>query len=92
MEQPRRNAVGGEIRRLRDSKGWTQEILAARCAVAGYEISRGTLAKVEAQIRGISDIELFVIAKVLGVEISDLFPREFPSRLRQGTYAQSKLA
>ncbi len=92
MEHRRKNAVGGEIRRLRDSKGWTQEVLSARCAVAGYEISRGTLAKIEAQIRGVSDIELFVIAKVLGVAIPALFPREIPSRLRQGIYAQSKLA
>ncbi len=89
MEQRRKNAVGGEIRKLRDSKGWTQEVLAARCAVAGYDISRGTLAKIEAQIRGISDVEMFVIAKTLGVTIPELFPKDFPAELKRGVYARS---
>ena len=88
MEQRSKNAVGAEIRRLRDSRGWTQEVLAARCAVAGYEISRGTLAKIEAQVRGISDIELFVMAKALAVTIPDLFPRDFATRLRKGVYTK----
>ncbi len=88
MEQRRKNAVGAEIRRLRDSKGWTQEVLAARCAVSGYEVSRSTLAKIEAQIRGISDVEMFVLAKVLGVSLSDLFPVGFQARLRRGDYAR----
>lgn len=87
MEQ-RKNAVGAEIRRLRDAKGWTQEVLAARCAVAGYDLSRGTLAKIEAQIRGISDVEMFVVAKVLAVTIADLFPKDFTVRLRRGFYAK----
>lgn len=79
--------MGPEIRRLRDSKGWTQELLAARCSAAGQEISRGTLAKIEAQIRGISDLELFVVARALRVTIPELFPRDLPSRLRSGAYA-----
>ena len=89
MEQRSKNAVGVQIRKLRDAKGWTQEVLAARCAVAGYEISRGTLAKIEAQIRGISDVEMFVIAKVLAVTIPDLFPKDFAARLKQGVYART---
>ena len=88
MEQRRKNVVGEEIRKLRDAKGWTQELLAARCAIGGYEISRGTLAKVEARIRGISDIELFVIAKALGTTIPELFPKAFPARLRLGAYSK----
>ena len=89
MEQRRKNAVGGEIRKLRDSKGWTQEVLAARCAVGGCDLSRGTLAKIEAQIRGISDVELFVIAKALAVTIPDLFPKDFALRLKRGVYARA---
>jgi hypothetical protein len=57
--------------------------------VAGYEISRGTLAKIEAQIRGISDVELFVVAKTLAVTIPQLFSRDFPSHLRRGDYARA---
>jgi transcriptional regulator with XRE-family HTH domain len=88
MEQARRNAVGATIRKLRDAQNLTQEMLAARCGVAGFEIPRGTLAKIEAQIRGASDIELFVIARVLGVKIEDLFPPRFAARLKSGEFAK----
>jgi len=84
MEHHRaQNVVGAEIRRLRYSKNLTQDQLAARCCVAGCEMSRGTLAKIEAQIRGVSDTELFVIAKILGVKIESLFPEHFAQKLRQ---------
>ncbi len=61
----------------------TQDLLAARCCVAGCDISRGTLAKIEAQIRGSSEVELFVIAKILGVKLEELFPDNFSKKLRQ---------
>jgi len=84
MEQRPYNFVGATIRRLRNAKNWTQEVLAARCGVAGCDITRGTLAKIEAEIRGISDVELFVIAQVLGVGIEELFPHGFAARLKRG--------
>ena len=88
MEQARCNVVGATIRRLRNSQNLTQEMLSARCSVAGYEITRGTVAKIEAQIRGVTDIELFVIARVLGVNIETLFPPRFASKLKSGEFAK----
>jgi len=82
MEQRPHNFVGATIRRLRNARNWTQDVLAARCGVAGCDITRGTLAKIEAGIRGISDVELFVIAQVLSVEIE--FPHGFAARLKRG--------
>ncbi|MDD2708680.1 MAG: helix-turn-helix transcriptional regulator [Verrucomicrobiae bacterium] len=79
------NAVGAQIRRVRYRQNVTQEMLAARCTVAGCEISRGTLAKIEAQIRGVSDMELFVMARVLGVAVKELFPPDFARILKQQT-------
>jgi len=90
MEHGPYNFVGSLIRKLRNEKNLTQEMLAARCGVAGYEISRGTLAKIEAGIRGIADIELFVIAGVLGVKIEDLFPPRFKARLKSGEFASKE--
>lgn len=85
MEQRKRfNAVGANIRRLRYAKHLTQEILTARCNVAGCDLSRSTLAKIEAQIRGVSDIELFAVARVLGVPIEELFPEGFARKLKKG--------
>jgi transcriptional regulator with XRE-family HTH domain len=88
MEQARYNVVGDTIRRLRNAQNLSQEKLAARCGVAGFEISRGTLAKIEAQIRGVTDIELFVLAHVLGIQMEELFPPRFRARLKRGEFAR----
>jgi transcriptional regulator with XRE-family HTH domain len=88
MEHSRYNVVGATVRKLRNSQKLTQEMLSARCGVAGYDIARGTLAKIEAQIRGTTDIELFVIAKALGVSIETLFPPNFAARLKRGDFAE----
>ena len=77
-----RNAVGETVRQLRSKRGWTQEALAAKCEVAGCAIARGTLAKIEARIRGTTDIELFAIAGALRVPIASLYPNDFARRLR----------
>jgi transcriptional regulator with XRE-family HTH domain len=83
MEQgSKRNAVGAEIRKLRNARSITQEMLVARCNLAGCSITRGTLAKIEAQIRGISDVELFTISRVLRVDMEELFPRGFAASLK----------
>jgi hypothetical protein len=42
--------------------------------VAGLDISRGTLAKIEARVRCVSDQELVLLAKALGVRVEELFP------------------
>jgi transcriptional regulator with XRE-family HTH domain len=75
MAKPQ-NIVGPQVRRLRDQKEMTQETLAARCAVHGFDISRGTLAKIEAQVRCVTDSELWVLAKALGVSLESLFPQK----------------
>ena len=81
-QRQHQNVVGPVVRRLRNAQKLTQDLLAARCAVAGCDISRGTLAKIEAQIRGVSDVELFALASVLRVQMEELFPTGFKTRLR----------
>lgn len=81
MEQSTRNAIGAQIRRLRDSKGISQQRLATLCSLAGYEITRSTLAKIEAEIRAVTDVELFVIAKALRLKMDELFPPGFEKSL-----------
>ena len=79
-----RNVVGLKIRQLRDSKEMSQQRLSVLCSVAGYEINRSTLAKIESQIRAISDVELFVIAKAIGVRIEILDPENFTETVKKG--------
>jgi transcriptional regulator with XRE-family HTH domain len=67
------NIIGPQIRRLREQNNMTQEELAAQCNLLGWNISRGTLAKVESQVRRVTDSEVALIAKVLHVDISELY-------------------
>jgi len=68
------NIVGPQIRKIRYQQELTQEMLAARCARHGWNISRGTLSKIEAQLRCVTDSELVVLARALGVTIDKLYP------------------
>lgn len=67
------NVIGPQVRKIRESKNLTQEELAARCNVLGWNISRGTLAKIESQVRGVTDMEAVLLAKALKVKVSDLY-------------------
>jgi len=69
---------------MRDQRGWTQAQLAAKCEVHGVMLSRGTLAKIEARIRGASDVELYVLAKVFCVSLEALFPSNAREEIRKG--------
>jgi len=62
----------------------TQERLTVECARVGYELPRATLAKIEAEIRGVSDAELFVLAQALGIDVAELFPGGTLKQIRDG--------
>ena len=44
-----------------------------QCNLIGWNISRGTLAKIEAQVRRVTDDEVAFLAKALKVDISELY-------------------
>ena len=67
------NIVGENVKKIREKNGWTQEQLAAKCHLLEWNISRGTLAKIEANVRGVSDHEVKLLSTVLKVKIEELF-------------------
>lgn len=67
------NIIGPRVQQIRESQGLTQEELSARCNVIGWDISRGTLAKIEAQVRRITDDEVQLLAQALSVSIERLY-------------------
>ena len=71
------NVVGSQIRKLRSARDLSQEQLAAKCGIAGFDVSRGTLAKIEAGIRCVDDVELWILAHALRVSIEDLYPAKY---------------
>jgi len=63
-------AVGQEIRRLREEKGWSQTKLAAAADMGVSGVSQ-----IETGARNPSAITLAKLANALGVEVADLFPK-----------------
>lgn len=79
-----KNNVGPQIRKRRSVLGWTQEILAAKLQIAGLDISRCTVSKIEARLLYVDDKTLVYLSEVLSVPIQDLFPkREVGRRLHE---------
>lgn len=76
MEQNinQKNLVGPVIRRLRMAAGLSQEALAAKLQVAGWDITRGGLSKIEVRLRRVNDAELLLLAKVLKCTMTELYP------------------
>jgi len=83
LEHPSQNILGAQVRRIRSQQSLSQEMLAARCAVAGWDVSRGTLAKVEAGIRCVTDLEGATLALALRVPLASLYPEPLAGRLRR---------
>ncbi|MCL1858659.1 MAG: helix-turn-helix transcriptional regulator [Oscillospiraceae bacterium] len=69
----KKNIIGGNIRQLRRKMKLTQEQLAARLQVAGYELDRLAIVRIEADNRFIADYEVKALAGALNVSIEKLY-------------------
>ena len=76
------NAIGANVERLRRSKGIKQKEFIAKMQVAGADINPSSYSKLEGQLRSASDIETYIIAKLLGVQMEDLFSDYDKKRLQ----------
>ena len=76
--KPQLNLVGPQVRKLRAKKGWSQEALAANLQLLGWSISRDSVASLESQRRRVPDCELVFLARVLAVQMEDLFAKNMP--------------
>ena len=68
-----KNLVGKNIERLRKEKGIKQKDFIAQIQVMGCDMNPTSYSKLEGQIRIASDKEIYVIAKILGVTMEELF-------------------
>lgn len=83
MAKPK-NVVGPQVRRIRDSHGWSQAQFAAKCQVSGWNVSRGIVAAIEGRVRWVADFELMLLARTLKVDARELLPdRIDPEVLRE---------
>ncbi|MBQ9692506.1 MAG: helix-turn-helix transcriptional regulator [Clostridia bacterium] len=67
------NIVGKRIETIRKEKGIKQKDFIARLQTYGLDINPTSYSKLEGQIRIATDKEIYCIAKILNVEIKDLF-------------------
>ena len=79
-----KNMIGPKVKRVREELGWTQEKLALKCQLAGFDASRVTVAQIELGYRKVSDIEFALIARALKVTLQDLAPRKYPKWVARG--------
>ncbi|MBU0494064.1 MAG: helix-turn-helix domain-containing protein [Chloroflexi bacterium] len=78
---PSANVVGPLIKRARQAKKppWTQDKLASELQLAGWDIDRFGISKIERQVRCVTDKELLLLAQALQVPPAELLPSESAS-------------
>ncbi len=67
------NLVGKNVRKYRKKKKMSQLLLSQKLELYSVYICRGSVSRIEDQVRTVTDIELYALAKVLGVSIEELF-------------------
>ena len=65
----KKNISGDRIRQARVVQRMRQEDLAAKLQIAGVNMERDSISRIEIGTRFVSDFELKVFAKVLGVSV-----------------------
>lgn len=68
------NIVGPQVRRLRVQREWSQSKLAAKLQMAGWDVSRGTVAKIEGCTHCVREYQICYLMQVFNVQYRDLLP------------------
>ncbi len=72
LPRPQRNLLGVRLREARERRGWTQGDLARELQLAGWDLGRTGVTKIELRERCVTDFELIILARLLGVSLHDL--------------------
>lgn len=65
--------VGKNIERLRKERGIKQKDFIAKIQVMGCDMNPTSYSKLEGQLRSATDIEIYTIAKILNINMEELF-------------------
>jgi len=65
--------IGGNIRRLRENLGMTQDTLAAKLQLSGCDITRSAVAKIEVGQRHLYPDEIILLRKILNTTYEAIF-------------------
>ena len=67
------NIIGKNVENLRKERGFKQKDFIAKMQLFGCDINPTSYSKLEGQVRSATDVEIFVIAKILNVPIEKLY-------------------
>ena len=70
------NLIGHNVRKYRIQNKMSQQKLSNQLELLGVYVCSGSVSRIEDKSRTVTDIELFAIAKVLNVKITDLFENQ----------------
>ena len=70
------NMIGKKIEQLRKERGIKQKDFIAKMQIMGCDINPTSYSKLEGQVRSATDKEIYVISKILGIAMEDLFNEE----------------
>ncbi len=73
-----KNMVGHNVRKFRLKKGMSQKQLSDGLELMAIYVCRGSVSRIEDKQRTVTDIELYGIARVLGVSIAELYGESTP--------------
>ena len=75
IDTEKKNLIGENLKALRIKAKMSQQQLSNKLELLGVYVCRGSISRIEDYSRTVTDIELFAIAEVLGVDIGALFSK-----------------
>lgn len=67
------NMVGKNVERLRKERGIKQKDFIAQMQTMGCDINPTSYSKLEGQVRSATDVEIYIISKILNIPMEKLF-------------------
>ncbi len=75
IDSEKKNLIGKSLKKLRSARKMSQQELSNKLELLGVYVCRGSISRIEDYSRTVTDIELYAIAEVLGVDINELYSR-----------------
>ena len=73
IDGDKKNLIGGNLKKLRSKLKISQQELSNKLELLGVYVCRGSISRIEDYSRTVTDIELFAIAEVLKIDVSELY-------------------
>ena len=75
IDGEKKNLIGGNLKKIRTKLKISQQELSNKLELLGVYVCRGSISRIEDFSRTVTDIELFAIAEVLKIQVSELYQR-----------------